>query len=384
MTTKSFVGIVAIIVFSAAFSHAQDAKLAADGLKYSHDFYSKVHFVAIVNLSFGSAGNTEFKYDRYPNGGPERIQCPSGEFVRKRGQKTWVKSSDWGDTSKPTDAATSGRLNNWVGLVDGRLSAVPPLKFVAKRDEGERDEMVFEEADQGPGESPRYVFGKFKNKNTDHPLLSEFSGPMRLGGHEATVKISFSYLVSVKIQDVTESPAAAAGADKPAKTEPQESQSQPSVTLLDGKLKIDVPADFVREPDDPAKPKTLANFSRKDGAWGTVLRGTHGLTPEQLDGYLKKRVDEYTKGFKWMPKDAHLQWLHKEIVTIDGRKWADWSFVPMLKGKNDYRNSPVYTRNLTTSYKGQLLEINFTTNLTTDPELKDEIDHIMDSVHLEE
>ena len=384
MTTKSSVGVVAIIVFSAAFSYAQDAKFAADSLKYSRDFYSKVHFVAIVNLSLGSAGKTEFKYDRYPNGGPERIQCPSGEFVRKKGQKSWVKSSDWGDTGKPTDAATLGRLNNWVGLVDGRLSAEPALKFVAKRDEGERDEMVFEEADHGPGESPRYVFGKFKNENTDHPLFSEFSGPMRLAGHDATVKISFSYLVSVKIQDVTESPAPTAGADKPAKTEPQESPSGPTVTLLDGKLKIDIPSDFVREPDDAANPKTLAKFSREGGAWGAVLRGTHGLTPDKLDDYLKMRVDEYTKGFKWLPKDSQLHWLKKEIVTIDGRKWADWRYVPMLRGKADYRHNPVYTRFLTTSYKGQLLEINFTSNLSTEPELKDEIDRIMDSIHLEE
>ena len=34
--------------------------------------------------------------------------------------------------------------------------------------------------------------------------------------------------------------------------------------------------------------------------------------------------------------------------------------------------------------KGQLLEIDFTSNLNTDPKLKEEIDHIMDSVHLEE
>jgi tetratricopeptide (TPR) repeat protein len=156
------------------------------------------------------------------------------------------------------------------------------------------------------------------------------------------------------------------------------------VSLLDGKLKIDLPPNFSRDPNDPKDPKTLAEFSGPDGAWGTVLRGTHGLTPEQLDGYLKKRVAEYSKGFKWLPKDSHLQWLKKQIVTIDGRNWADWSFVPVLKGKNDYSHNPVYTRNLTTSYKGQLLEINFSSNLNTSPELKKEIDHIMDSVHLEE
>ena len=109
-----------------------------------------------------------------------------------------------------------------------------------------------------------------------------------------------------------------------------------------------------RDPDDPKTPKTLAKFSGPDGAWGEVLRGTHGLTPDKLDGYLKMRVAEYSKGFNWLPKDSHLQWLKKDIVTVDGRKWADWRYVPMLKGTKDYSHSPVYTRLLTTSYKGQL------------------------------
>jgi tetratricopeptide (TPR) repeat protein len=157
-----------------------------------------------------------------------------------------------------------------------------------------------------------------------------------------------------------------------------------TVSLLDGKLKLELPPDFSRDPDDPKKPKTMAEFSGPDSAWGTVLRGTHGLTPNQLEGYLKMRVAEYNKSFKWLPKDSRLQWLKKEIVTVNGRKWADWSFVPVLKGKKDYSHNPAYTRNLTTSYKGQLLEINFSSNLNTDPGLKQEIDRIMDSVHLEE
>ena len=71
-------------------------------------------------------------------------------------------------------------------------------------------------------------------------------------------------------------------------------------------------------------------------------------------------------------------------MTIAGRKWADGSFVPVLKGKKNYSPNPVYTQNLTTSYKGQLLEIPFGSNLNTDPALKTEIDRIMDSVYLEE
>ena len=93
-----------------------------------------------------------------------------------------------------------------------------------------------------------------------------------------------------------------------------------TVSLLDGKLKLDIPPDFSRDADDPKSPKTLAKFSGPDGAWGEVLRGTHGLTPDKLDGYLKMRVAEYSKGFNWLPKDSHLQWLKKDIVTIDGRE----------------------------------------------------------------
>src|SRR6266480_3521154 len=182
-------------------SASPDAKFAADNLKYSHDFYSKVHLVAIANLSLGSAGTAEFKYDRYLNGGPERIQCGDGEFARKDG-KTWLKSSDWGETGKPVDTQTAKRLNNWVGLIDARLKGEPAsndpgegatvLKFIGKEDQGEREEFVFEESKENPKAKsyPHVSFGRYKSDKEGPVLLSEFSGPMRLGGHEATVKIS--------------------------------------------------------------------------------------------------------------------------------------------------------------------------------------------------
>src|SRR5437660_9073723 len=203
---------------------AQHAKFAADNLKCSRDFYSKVHLVAIATLSLGSAGTAEFKYDRYPNGGPERIQCDDGEFARKNG-KTWLKSSDWGETGKPVDAQTSKRLNNWVGLIQARLNGEPAsndpsegatvLKFIGKEDQGEREEFVFEESKEKPKSKsyPHVSFGRYKNDKEGPVLLSEFSGPMRLGGHEAQVKISFSHLVAVQIKDETnavESPPPAA------------------------------------------------------------------------------------------------------------------------------------------------------------------------------
>src|SRR5438034_3593208 len=227
-TIQPPVSAVALPEEHSAPSASPDAKFAADNLKYSHDFYSKVHLVAIANLSLGSAGTAEFKYDRYPNGGPERIQRGDDEFARKNG-KTWLKSNDWGETGKPVDAQTSKRLNNWVGLIQARLSGEPAsndpsegatmMKFIGKEDQGEREEFVFEESKEKPKAKsyPRISFGRFKSDKEGPVLLSEFSGPMRLGARDATVKISFSHLIAVNIQDVTEkspSPASSPAADE--------------------------------------------------------------------------------------------------------------------------------------------------------------------------
>jgi hypothetical protein len=84
------------------------------------------------------------------------------------------------------------------------------------------------------------------------------------------------------------------------------------VNLLDGKLKIDIAADFSLEPGGSADKKTAAEFSREGGAWGEVLRGTHGLTPDKLDGYVKMWVAEYSKGYAWLPKGYHLPWLRRK------------------------------------------------------------------------
>jgi len=543
---------VAVLISTASIVHGQDPKSGAEDIKYSRDVYSKVHMVVIAKLEFEAPPAAEFQYDRYPNGGAERIKSGDGkEYARKDG-KTWLESSDWGDTGQPADAETVRRLNNWVSVIDTLLKSEAPLKFVTTKDDGARDEFVFEESGKGKRKAPQWSFGKYKTATNDKPpILDHFTGPMQLGMHDAKVDIKFSYLIAIKMNVVEASPSPGAsgasatptaspapgqspsvGNANPKPSAKADSQSQSNgpgaelvdrgiekgkkgdlngaiadfdkaikanpnnanhyinrayarrlkkdpagaiadytraieidpksadayynrgnvkaidnkdvdgaiadytlaieadpkyshayynravakkqrgdaagadadfkraaeidpelapptvntITLLDGKFGIDVPSDFERVPDDPKEPKTLAKFAHngEGGAWGTVLRGTHGLKPEELKAYLDKRVAEYTKGFKWMPKDAHLQWLHKEIVTINGWKWADWSFVPTLKGKQDYRNNPVYTRNLTTSYKGQLLEVNFTTNLTTDPALKDEIDKIIASMHLEE
>src|SRR3954454_20676334 len=119
MNPKLFAIFAASVLIARALL-AQDAKVVADNLEFSREFYSGVHFSAIAE------SKPSFGYQRYPDNGPERIQCDQGTFARKQHGTPWLKSEDWGESGRPV-------------------------------------------------------------------LLSEFSGPMRLGGHEAQVKISFSH-----------------------------------------------------------------------------------------------------------------------------------------------------------------------------------------------
>jgi hypothetical protein len=154
------------------------------------------------------------------------------------------------------------------------------------------------------------------------------------------------------------------------------------VSLLEGKLKLDTTDVFVREKEAKASKQSIADFQgRKSDAWGTITRGTHGLQPEGLTTYMEKKVAEYTKGLSWLPR---LDWLKKEIVTINGRKWADLRYIAPRKDAKDARDGLMYTRILATSYSGQLLEIMFTSNTDETPALKDKIDSVIDSVRLEE
>jgi len=154
------------------------------------------------------------------------------------------------------------------------------------------------------------------------------------------------------------------------------------VTLLDGKLKLDTTDAFVQEKKAKASRQSIADFKgRKSDAWGTIARGTHGLQPEGLTKYMEKKVAEYTEGLSWLPR---LDWLKKEIVTINGREWADMRYIAPRKNAKDARDGLMYTRILATSYGGQLLEIMFTSNTDENPVVKDKIDQVIESVRLEE
>jgi len=154
------------------------------------------------------------------------------------------------------------------------------------------------------------------------------------------------------------------------------------LSFLEGKLKLDTGETFTQDKEAKAEKKSeLAHFAARDSdGWGAVTRGTHGIKPEGLSDYLKKKVAEYTKGLSWLPK---LKWLKKEIVTINGRQWADMRYIaPRANPQND-RDGLLYTRILATSYDGQLLEILFTSNTDENPALKDQIDKVIESVQLE-
>src|SRR6266516_3833765 len=90
---------------------AQDAKVVADNLEFSREFYFGVHFSAIAESA------PSFGYQRYPDNGPERIQCDQGTFARRLG-KPCLKSQDWGETGRPVDKQTARKLDAWVKLVE--------------------------------------------------------------------------------------------------------------------------------------------------------------------------------------------------------------------------------------------------------------------------
>jgi hypothetical protein len=55
---RKCVGVVAILLLVLSMLHAQDARVVADNLEYSREFYSGVHFSAIATLP------RSFAYDR--------------------------------------------------------------------------------------------------------------------------------------------------------------------------------------------------------------------------------------------------------------------------------------------------------------------------------
>ena len=79
LMNRKCVGLIGISLLVLSASRAQDAKIVADNLEFSREFYAGVHFSAITE------SKPSFGYQRYPDNGPERIQCDTGTFARKQG-----------------------------------------------------------------------------------------------------------------------------------------------------------------------------------------------------------------------------------------------------------------------------------------------------------
>src|SRR5438445_4251585 len=117
---------------------AQDAKIVADNLEYSREFYSGVHFSAIAE------SQPSFGYQRYPDNGPERIQFDAGTFARRHG-KPGLRSEDWAEVGRPVDQQMARKLDGWVKLVEAAFAFVPSeVKLVRKSKESVRVEWIFE------------------------------------------------------------------------------------------------------------------------------------------------------------------------------------------------------------------------------------------------
>jgi len=218
---RTLTATMAASILLLATLRAQDAKFATDNLKYSRDFYAKVHFIAIAKLP------KPFKYDRYPSGGPERIQCDEGTYARQHG-KAWLHSNDrgrsgepidhaerdrfvmtfalkdgWGRTGEPVDKETARKLDGWIKLVDAALNAAPIAVKLADKSEAGRAEWVFEAPPENPNGAPtRFTFRKPISDKNENVLLHEFSGSIRLEGNKVVpagaadmVRLGFGYMM---------------------------------------------------------------------------------------------------------------------------------------------------------------------------------------------
>jgi hypothetical protein len=221
LMNRTFTAALAASILLLATSRAQDGKFAAENLKYSRDFYAKVHFIAIARAP------ESFKYDRYPSGGPERIQCDGGTYARQHG-KAWLHSNDrarngepidhaerdrfvmtfalkdgWGRTGEPVDKETTRKLDGWIKLVDAALNAAPAAVTLAEKSEAGRAQWVFEApSENSNGVLTRFTFRKPVSDKSENVLLHEFSGSMRLEGNKVVpagavdmVKLGFGYMM---------------------------------------------------------------------------------------------------------------------------------------------------------------------------------------------
>jgi hypothetical protein len=200
---RKCVGFVVISLLVLSTSHAQDAKIVADNLEFSREFYFGVHFSAIAE------SEPSFGYQRYPDNGPERIQCDAGTFARQHG-KPWLRSEDWGESGRPVDQQTARKLDGWVKLVEAAFDFAPSeVKLVKKSREGVRVEWIFEaRAANQKVPSVRLRFARPLYDKSSNALLHGFEGSLPATGGKTVrgkrVKFSFGYFVAASGFELSE------------------------------------------------------------------------------------------------------------------------------------------------------------------------------------
>ena len=199
---QKFVAAITVSVLALSTLRAQDANVVADNIEFSRDFYSGVHFSAIAE------SKPSFGYQRYPDNGPERIQCDQGTFARKQRGKPWLRSEDWGESGRTVDPQVARKLDGWVKLVETAFDFAPSeVKLVNKSRAGVRVEWIFE-ARAGNQKVPpvRLTFARPLYDKSSNSLLHEFEGSLPVGGGKTRerVKLSFGYLVAASGFELSE------------------------------------------------------------------------------------------------------------------------------------------------------------------------------------
>src|SRR5437667_1503486 len=201
---RKCVGFVAVSLLVLSTSQAQDAKIVADNIEFSRDFYAGVHFSAI------SESAPSFGYQRYPDNGPERIQCDAGTFARSERGKPWLKSEDWGESGRPVDKQTAGKLDSWVKLVEAVFNFTPSeVKLVRKSRVRVSVEWAFDaRAANQTGSSVQLTFARPLYDKSQNALLHDFEGSLPgIGGktgRATRVKFSFGYLIAASGFELSE------------------------------------------------------------------------------------------------------------------------------------------------------------------------------------
>jgi hypothetical protein len=202
LMNRTLIAALGASILLQATSGAQGVKFATDNLKYSRDFYAKVHFIAMAKLP------KPFKYDRYPSGGPERIQCDEGTYLRQHG-KPWLHLKERGRSGEPIDHAEKDRFVMTFALKvgwgrDAALNSAPMAVKLTDKSEADRAQWIFEAPPENSNGVPtRFTFRKPLGDKNENVLLHEFSGSIRLEGDKVvpagatdTVSLGFGYMMN--------------------------------------------------------------------------------------------------------------------------------------------------------------------------------------------